>query len=256
MSANATAAALSFALLVAIAPAQIALPTTGQRFVDFSAELAHPDAVVAIGALGKWKEGRRERMADGKLGGVGQVAVIAGTQFFKVPVTATLQPRTVLRGKPGDAAVAFDLQLARLPDGKEHRQTTAGALVAADRLALFVLVPKAKKGFELRCAIPFEATDGGGGDAEAVFADTMRDYYTVNLRKHELGLALAAVDGAKDGEARTAALAALRELLGKKPELLQPKNDPLLSQHVGPLEVRAQKRLADADAAAKPDAGK
>jgi hypothetical protein len=241
-------ALLPFLLLLPLVPAQVSLPSAaGQRFVDFSEDFAHSGAIVAIGTLSKWKEGKRERLADGQLGGAGQVTVISGTQYFKVPVTAALQPRTVLHGKADSVVLGFDVQLARLPDGKEQRQTKSGMPLAEDTLALFVVMPRPKKGFELRHVIVFDKTVDQGKAPEATFADTMRDYTTVNRRKHDLTAALARVDGAADEAGKTTALAALRELVAKKPELKQPQNDGLLQQHVAPLEQRATKRLAEAD---------
>ena len=241
-------------LLLPALPAQIALPSGGgQRFVDFSGDLAHPGALVVIGTLGKWKEGKRERLADGQLGGGGQVASVSGTQYFKVPVTAALQARTTLHGKPEAVTLGFDVQLARLPDGKERRQVASGAALAEDTLALFVVTPKAKKGHELRHVIVFDRTVDQGPDGEAAFGDTMRDYYTVNRRVHDLTEALARLDRAKDEAGQQAARTTLRELLAKPPELKRPANDALLQQHVAPLVQRAEKRLAGSPAG---DAGK
>jgi hypothetical protein len=239
--------ALPFVVLLPFAAAQVSLPGAGgQRFVDFSQDLAMPGTIVVVGTLTRWKEGKRERLADGQLGGGGQVASVSGTQYFKVPVTASLQARTTFHGKPENVTLAFDVQLARLPDGKERRQMAGGVPIEEDRLALLVIAPKPKKGFELRHAIAFDPAAGKGGDDEAAFVDTMRDYYTVNRRLRELTDALAALDQAKDEAGRKAAVDALREVLARKPELKNPKNDTLLAQHVAPLEQRAENRLAEA----------
>lgn len=232
------------------------------RFVDFHARLDEPGVVVAIGRLGKWKEGRRERLADGKLGGGTTVSVVSGTQFFQVPVTATLAPQLVFgAGKDDDATqkgvrVAFDLQLARLPDGGEQRQslTGTGARLEPDALALFVLVPadkgKRKKGLELLHVVPFDRQLDPGPDGEATFVDAMRDFYVVNRRMADLEQALAAVDACGDdaehAEPKQKALAHLKDLVEHPPELRIGQNDALLAQHAGPLQARAQKRLADA----------
>lgn len=248
-------AVLPFAALTLLGalPAQLHLPGSGHRFVDWSQDLAHPGAVVVVGTLGKWKEGKRERLADGKLGSGAQVASISGTQYFKVPVTAALQPRAVLHGKADGITLGFDAQVARLPDGKEHRQTSSGTPLEADTLALFVVVPKPKKGHELRAVIPFDKAVEPGADGEAAFVDTMRDHTTVNLRLRQLTDAIERLDGAKEPASRTAAAKALQELLAQKPELRQPKNDGLLTQHCVPLEHRAKKRLEEL---AKADAPK
>jgi hypothetical protein len=232
-----------FVALLAVATAQVTLPNMpGQRFVDFSDELASPNVIVALGTLGKWKEGKRERLEDGKLGGGAQVAAVSGTQYFKVPVTATLAARATLHGKAEDPKVAFDIQVARLPDGKEKRQTLAGAALEEDQLALFVIAPRAKKGHELRHVIAFDAADGNGQEA---FADNARDYYTVNRRMHDLKQAMAELERAKDAAVRQTARKALEDLLAQKPELKRVQNDGLLAMHVAPLEQRAKKRVAE-----------
>ena len=238
------------ALLPGFARAQIpaiqGAPT--MRYLDWSKDLDQSGAVVVVGRLGKWKEGKRERLADGQLGGGGAVSQVSGTQYFALPVTATIAPRLVLHGKEGKIAVAFDLQLARLPDGKEQRQsrTGNGAVIEADRLSLFVVVPKAKgKGYELRHVIPFDPKIDNGPDAELQFVDTMRDFATINQRVRDFRNDLAAVDAAETAEQKKAALEALRKLVDAKVELKVPANDGLLTQHVGPLEQRARKRLED-----------
>ncbi|MBL8755185.1 MAG: hypothetical protein JNK15_17910 [Planctomycetes bacterium] len=239
--------------LLAHAHAQVALPTGGQRFVDFSAHLAHPGVCVVVGTLDGWKEGKRERLADGQLGGGGAVASVSGTQFFKVQVTAGVKVRTTFVGKPTDVKLQFEVQLARLPDGKERRQIAGGAELADDQLALFVFTPAKKKGHVLCAAVPYDPKEEKGG--EAAFVDSMRDYYVVNQRMADLVRALDGFDKAPDDAAKKAAAVALRELLDKKPELKVGKNDGLLTMHCGPLEARAQKRLADAAAADAAKAG-
>jgi hypothetical protein len=248
-----TSLCVVLALLASPAIAQISLPGGGQHFVDFSQHLAHPGACVVVGTLGKWKEGKREKMAEGQLGGGAQVASISGTQYFKVPVTAPVKARSTLHGKADGVVLQFDVQLARLPDGKEHRQVQGGTELAEDQLALFVFVPGKKKGHELRAVVAFDSKVEAGG--EASFVDTMRDHYTVNRRMHELTTALDVLDRAKDDGAKKAARQALQELVDKKPELKNPKHDGLLTMHCGPLEQRALKRLAEAGATPT-DAGK
>jgi len=236
------------------------------RFVDFHAQLDQPGVVVAVGRLGRCKEGKRERLEDGKLGGGTTVTVVSGTQYFEVPVTTTLQPQVVFGSKDDDddakrrerLRLQFDIQLARLPDGSEQRQvlTGNGARLEEGTLALFVVAPAAKgkkqKGLDLLHTIPFDAKVDPGPDGEAKFVDAMRDFYIVNRRVADLEQALAAFDAAGEGEAgasaRQAALARLKELVDHPPELRIGDNDPLLMQHAGPLLARAQKRLTEAAA--------
>ena len=251
------------ALLAALPRAQdLSAPVSPQmRFVDFHRQLDLPGVIVAVGRLGKLKEGKRERLADGKLGGSSAVTVVSGTQYFEVPVTTTLQPHVIFGetdDDDDDLHLQFNLQLARLPDGSEQRQalTGNGARLEQGTLALYVVAPAAKgkkrKMLALLHVIPFDAKVDQGPDAEAKFVDAMRDFYVVNRRVADLEQALAAVDaaggGEADTEARKAALAHLKELVEHPPELHVSQNDPLLMQHAGPLQARAEKRLAEAAA--------
>jgi hypothetical protein len=255
---------LTVPLLVGLAPTQgLTMSASPQmRYVDFHAQLDRPGVVVAVGRLGRCREGRRERLEDGKLGGGTTVTSVSGTQYFVVPVTTTLQPQVVFGKDDGDSKrrerlrLQFDIQLARLPDGSEQRQvrTGNGARLEEGTLALFVVAPAAKdkkqKGLDLLHVIPFDAKLDPGPDGEAKFVDAMRDFYIVNRRVADLEQALAAFDAADEGEAgasaRQAALARLKELVDHPPELRISQNDPLLVQHAGPLQARAQKRLAEA----------
>lgn len=251
------AVVFAFAAVVPLAAQTPAVPTmpalagtSSTRFVDFHRDLARSDVVVVLGTLGKGKEGKRERLPDGKLGGAGSVVAITGTQFFKVPVQAPVQPRATFAGKVDKPSIAFDVQIARLPDGKEQRQSTTATAAPMDEgmLALFVLAPRDKKGFELLHVIPFDAKVDTGPDAEAVFGDTMADVHAINRRMLDLENALAAADRAKDDAQKKPAIAALKDLLDKPLELRRAQNDGLLAQYVAPLEARAKKRVADAAA--------
>ncbi len=246
------------ALPCSLAPAQaVSLPMQAPKYLDYSKELDSPSTLVVVGRLGKWKEGKRERLADGQLGGGNAVASVSGTQFFKAPVSTTLQPRATLHGKADKPTLQFDAQIARLPDGKEQRQLrNGGTPLGEDTLALFVLTQRPKqKGLDVVGVLPFDKDQYKGSDPEAAFLDAMRDVHTINQRVRELEQALAAVDGARDADAKKTALQALQAVVDKKPDLKVPANDSLLSQHVGPFEVRAQKRLADHKAADAAKAG-
>ena len=234
--------------LLAQTPATL-LASSGGRFVDFHRDLARSDVLVVVGTLGKGKEGKREKMADGQLGGAGKVAVVSGTQFFKVPVQAPVQPRATFAGKADKPVIGYDVQVARLPDGKEQRQSTTGNAAPMDEgmLALFVLAPRDKgKGLGLLHVIPFDKNIDKGPDGEAVFVDTMRDYHAINRRMLDLESALAKVEKAPDAAAKDEAMKELKELVDRSLELRLAQNDGLRTQHVGPLEARAKKRLAEA----------
>ena len=217
-----------------------------QRFVDFSADLDRVDVVVAIGALGKGREGRREKIDDGKLGGGGSVIEVSGTQYFKATVTMPLEIRRILDGKPvNKPTLQFELQIARLPDGKERRQLrdAAGTPIGDGLIGLFVLAPE-QKGKHLRLLHVIAYDPKSDAQGEAGFGDFARDVVVVNRHIAALRAATAAVDEAKGDEARTAARTALQELVDKRPEMLRTDDDSLLTSFVAPLEERARKRLA------------
>ncbi len=260
MDARAHCVVFSVLLVAAGAFAQVpAMPVSPQmRFVDFHRELGRNDVVVVVGTLGKGKEGKRERIADGQLGGNGRVMAIAGTTYFKVPVQAPVQVRATFAGKADKPVVGYEVQLARLPDGKEQRQSTTGTAATMDEgmLALFVMAPgDKKKGLDLVHVIPFDKTVDKGADAEAVFVDTMADFVAVNRRMLELENGITALDKAADADGKTKALAALKELVAHPLELKDAGNDGLVTQYVGPLEQRAKKRIADASAPPPPAEG-
>jgi hypothetical protein len=214
------------------------------RYVDCSDELDRVNVSVVLGKLGKLKEGKRERLPDGQLGGAGQVASVSGTQYFKVPVTAPVEVRTTLAGpKLTRAVLQFEQQIARLPDGKERRQlrTADAAELGEATPTLFVLEidPKTKEA-KLLHAVPFDAKDDKGEDA---FVAAMRDMVAVNVYVHQLKVALAELDAAKGEEPITKAKAALKELLDRRPELQRPEDDAMLTMHAAPFEQRARKRV-------------
>lgn len=230
------------------------LATGNHRYVDYSRELDDPNLLVVVGRLGPFKEGKRERLADGQLGGGGAVTVVSGTKFFRVPVQAPVVTQVTLHGQTGKTPVGFDVQVARLPDGTERRQLVEpqGLELAEGTLALFVLQKQdKKKTLALRHVLPFDKNVDQGPEGELQFAEAMRDVHTVNGRVHALTKALAAYDQAEPGKPKEQALADLKQLLQQKPEMRQPRHDALLQQHTGPLEERARKRLDEAKAEAK-----
>jgi hypothetical protein len=238
--------AVAFALLAPQQPPLLSglAKTPTARYVDCSDELDRVNVSVVLGKLGKLKEGKRERLPDGQLGGAGQVASVSGTQYFKVPVTAAVEVKTTLAGaKLTRAVLQFEQQVARLPDGKERRQlrTADAAELGEATPTLFVLEIDAKtKEAKLLHAIPFDAKEDKGEDA---FVATMKDIVAVNVYVHQLKLALAEVDTASGEAAVAKAKTALKELLDKRPELQRPEDDAMLTMHAGPFEQRARKRV-------------
>lgn len=216
-----------------------------QRFVDFSADLDRVGVLVAVGALGKGREGRREKITDGKLGGGGSVVEVSGTQYFKATVTMPIEVRKALVGTPATKpTLQFELQIARLPDGSERRQLrdAAGTPIGDGLIGLFVLAPE-PKGKHLRLLHVLAYDPKSDPQGEAGFGDFARDVVAVNQHIAALRAGLAAVDAAKGDDAVAAAKKALQGLVDKRPEMLRTDDDVLLGSFVAPLEERARKRL-------------
>jgi hypothetical protein len=228
-------------------PGVVAGKGPAARWVDFHAELDRPGLTAVIGTLGRLKEGKRERQPDGKLGGSTASASVSGTQYFKAAATAPVDVQKTLLGAPAEKpSLQFELQIARLPDGKERRQLTngSGAAIADGALGMFVFDPAAKgKSAQLIALVPFDAAQFQGSRAEAEFGDAMADVVAVNVYLHALESALAAVDAAKGDDALARARAELKARLDKRPEMKRTDDEQLLSTHAGPLEARARKRL-------------
>ncbi len=221
-----------------------------QRFLDYSKDLERPTVSVVIGTLGRFQEGRRERLEDGALGGPGARSSVSGTQFFKVPVRTSLQVQEVLAGgKPARTNLEFELQLARLPDGSERRQVIGGngAPLETGVQALWVVeLPEKGKALQLLHVLP---RDPRIDDDPRAFADLCRDFTAINRHVADLRAALAALEAAPKGEPGSLprALEGLRQVLAARPTLKEPKHDAVLQQHAGPLEARAKQALAERD---------
>src|SRR5690606_4241549 len=174
---------------------------------------------VVLGSLERLREGKRERLEEGRLGGSTTQVAVSGTQYYKVPVVAQLETRFVLHGeKPAKRRVAFEFQLARLPDGSERRQTIGGngAPIEADRLALWVVAtPKKGRNLELLHVIAF---DPGTDESEVEFEELARDVTAVNVHVAALRAVLARLDDEDlEPETREKALAEARALLDHPP---------------------------------------
>jgi hypothetical protein len=229
-------------------PQQPSLPQNPQqRFLDLSDELDRRGLVAVVGTLDKLKEGKRERLEDGKLGNSTSNVSVSGTQYFKVAVTTQVVARAVLLGAGKDKLpLEFDLQVARLPDGKERRQAmTANAPQLQDgTLALWVLAPRDKgKGMEILHVVPFDPAQDKGD--EAAFTDAMRDAVGCSQRLGALKKALADFEGARDAAAKSKARDALRALVEAKFETKRPELQVLADTRLAPYEKRARDRLAE-----------
>lgn len=245
---------LTTAALLTLAPQSVPAPSASpqMRYVDFSKDLGRPGVSAVVGRLGKLKEGRRERLKEARLGGGGTQMSVSGTQYWKVPVRARIADPVVLLGpEPGGRLdLAFDLQVARLPDGGEHRQsmTGNGAALADDALALWVVErPRKGRRCELLHVIPFHPKADAardGRDETAVFTANMTDFCAVNNRVAELRRVLAATKDPKpDGLKR--AVEELRAVTKDELEMNEPKHDVLVRTHVAPLRKRALARIAE-----------
>ncbi len=79
---------LPFLLLAPQLPPMPAMVQSPQaRFIDFSEDLDRKSLIAIVGPIDKLKEGKRERIEEGKLGNASGSTSVSGTQYFKVPVT-------------------------------------------------------------------------------------------------------------------------------------------------------------------------
>lgn len=223
------------------------------RYVDFHRDLDRPGAVVLVGAIDKWKEGKRERTKDpAPMGDIGTRVSIGGGQYFKVPAKVAVQVRAALFGDAkGKLEFDCELQVHRRADGDEQVQTTTAGrnTVTPGLLALFVLAPPGPgKKPALLHLIPFDPKVDTGGAPTERFADTMRDYATINCRVRDLEQGIAAVKDAGDEATRSKAKQALATLLAAKVDLLQPEQQTLLTTQASPFEQRARALLAEVPA--------
>lgn len=221
------------------------------RFVDFHADLDRIGFVAVVGTLQKGRDGRRKRLENGKLGDATSTTSVSGTQYFAVPVKAPVKVHARLAGKSagksgGKVALEFDVQLARLPDGKERRQTmTARAVeIETGMLALWVAAKAEKgRGAELLHVIAFDPKVDEGKNAEQQFTDAMRDFVTINQRLLAFEQGLADYAAAADDAERARARARLAALLDRKTELLTPELDALMQSQIAPWQQRARDRV-------------
>lgn len=222
------------------------------HFVDFHRHLANKDVVVVVGTLGKAKELKRVRLSDGKPGeaqreplpGADGVKIVRGS-MVKATMQATVQPRATFVGKADKIVVSFDLHIARLTDDTQMREsTTLGGSMAEGMFAMFLLTPRNEgHGFDVLRVVCDPGMDKDPA-SEARFVDAVGDHYAINRRMLELETALLAVDEAKDDDTRKAAIAALKDLVGKPLSLRCTQSNGLVTQHVAPLERRAKQKLA------------
>lgn len=261
-------AALASACFPAKLPAQLpSSPVPAQkkaRFIDFSADLMDKNVTVVLGKLERMKEGRKKKLddKDAHLGTGNTVSRIAGTQFYKAPVKARLRVDCRLCGsRSGVKAgkhlmLAFDMQLARLPDGSYQRHVLGGSRATLEdgMFGLWVLA-KARKGkvYEIRHVIPQPKKQEARGDMtpERAFDEDMEDFVAINKRIAALRKGVQSVrgkngdekDDRKDAKDPEEALRTLQEILDRKVVLKNIANDRLLRQHVGPWERRARELL-------------
>lgn len=219
-----------------------------QRYVDFAAKVDHKGFAVVLGSLGKTKEGKRERMPDGQLGGGNAVTVVSGTQFFKVVATAPIEAKETLHGDlPAKPQLAFELQLARMPDGTERRQLLDGKGSPIDDGsygAFLVEMPPKGKAMHLVRFVPFVADNYATTEPKESFRQEIADFVTLNRHVAALKAALAAVDEARDEAQKGVAFEALKAAVDARPKALRPEDEGLFSTHAGPLEQRAKALLA------------
>ncbi len=244
--------AIAAALLAIALPAQGSLnKPKGALFIDFSADLMRPDVTVVFGTLDKLKQGRRRKIKDGDahLGTGNSVVGISGTQFYRVPVKSKVKVETWLGGQKFGKTLklAFEIQLARLPNGSYQRQmlTSGRARLAEGMVALWVLA-KEKKTFKVLHAIPQPKNmpRRGSTPPARAFEEDMRDYVAINKRIADLRAAVSRAKDRRKAKDEAGARKILKEALDKRLEL-ENDDDRLARQHVGPWERRAKKLLRE-----------
>lgn len=219
-----------------------------QRYVDFAAKIDQKGFAVVIGSLGKKKEGKREKLPDGQLGGGNSVAVVSGTQFFKVVATAALEAQETMHGElPAKPQLAFELQLARMPDGTERRQLMDGKgspIEDGSYGAFLVEMPPKGKALQLVRFVPFVADHYATTEPKEAFRLELADFVALNRHVANLKAALAAVDEARNEAQRKTALEALKAAVDARPKAQRSEDEGLFATHAGPLEQRAKALLA------------
>lgn len=219
-------------------------------FVDYSEDLRRPGVSVVFGAMGKYTEVRKERIADKDavqtFGPVTWNAI--GSVHYKVEAQADVKIEEVLHGdvKGTSVPVVFDLQLTKLNDGSERTCFLTKPAVAFSLPANGVFVVERVKGKKALRVVKYakhDPLDEASGDPQATVRKRVRDQHAINLRKAELSDALEKAAAAKSAEEKTAARARLQALADAKPTYRLPESDSVALMQLSALEKRVKDAL-------------
>lgn len=234
------------------------------RFVDFSEDLVWVMTKVGLGELGKFRDGKRQRIKDVDAhGGTGRsVSRVSGTQYYRVKTRTKLDLDIVVSGKqkPAKLNLSCVVQLAKLPTGKIRRQVLSRDLGQTDLVpgmyGMWILEvdPKRQKNHSVTHVIPQPR-----GMKRPLFIKNARDMFDINRRLWELKSAL---EDARRRKLRGVTAEVLRKALdavlaAKKLSLRNSENDRWVSQRPGTLEAAASRiRIAPSPASPRsPGAG-
>jgi uncharacterized small protein (DUF1192 family) len=237
-------------LLAALA----ALQSSPKRFIEFAEDLKRPGVAVVLGTLSRITEGHRDRLKDQDVDlGEGEAKVsISGVVYYKVDSTARLVATESFRApakvERGDRLnVAFDLQVATLPDGSKRRHFMVQPRSVAEdsQTGLWVLEKsQAKDEYRVLRVMRLDPKESKASDLDA-FQKRAADVYEINQRVRDLTDALnRAFELREKGDPRQAAQA-LKPLLDPKKTWRAVESDALATQFLGPLEKRARELLAE-----------
>jgi len=217
----------------------------GLQFVDFTPHLSWTTTRLALGKVGKFRDGKRERIKDPKahVGSTGVVSRVSGTQFFRVKTRSRLALDEFLVGprKVSKLDLAFEAQLARMPDGSMRRQIVSKTLGQAELKAgtygMWILEAgtRRKKTHTVLHVIPQPA-----GMTRPAFVKDMQDMLVINQRLAQLK---AALEEAQRGKQRGKPMPEIRKALdavlaAKRLVLRNPENDRWIPRALAPWEER------------------
>jgi hypothetical protein len=224
-------------------------------FIDFSEELAKPGVAVVFGALSKFTEGKKERI-EGDLGIGNSKVVNMGTVFYKIECTGEIGVTDAFFGdvKGKSVAVEFDLQLAKLFDGKEQRQilTNPRHTFETPFTALWVLEKeKGKKNYRITRAEKFDPKNEKSADPATVIRKRAGDHYGINRRKADFAVLLNNYDLAKDKKDRENLAKKMKSMLENKPKWQLVETDTLANFQLASYEKRAQEAVEESGVTAE-----
>ncbi|MFN0207221.1 MAG: hypothetical protein ACKVS6_13030 [Planctomycetota bacterium] len=218
-------------------------------FVDFSEELAKPGVAVVFGTMTKVTEGRRERI-EGDLGIGNSKVVNMGTVFYKIESTGEINITEAFFGevKGKSVTVAFDLQLARLFDGKESRQILSNPkhVFETPLTGIWVLEKeKNKKNYRVSRLDKFDIKAEKSADPDTVMRKRANDRFGINRRKADYVALLDSYNVAKTDKDKGNIAKKLKAALDNKPKWQLVETDSIANGQLAPYEKRAKEAVEE-----------